>query len=375
MPRGRHGMHGSTATRVPTGHGHPGPDLDHPAGDLVAQHEGERAQCRQGGRRAGVVGEEVEVAAADPAGGDRHAGPPRSGQLGLGQIDQRRRKGRVGHVELDGAHPVSVGRFSEPWPGEGRARGPVRAPRMPAVRVPDASLDEVRDHGFTLVEGFLAPDELRAAQQALWLHFPKPEEYFADPADHPRIRRGPVRRRRGVPVPVVGSQPTWPSTPTWSMPPSAISGTADLHLYKVELWAKYGGAADYDQPLHRDYGSHSLVVPRPDGRYQQLTTFIFLSDVTGDDGPTRIVPFENGQGRALHPALPRLRRTGRARGAAGRAGREPARVPDRHPAPRLEPHRCRDRPGSRSWPTTRSGGRPGAGRWPGPSSHPNGGPS
>ena len=72
-------------------------------------------------------------------------------------------------------------------------------------------------------------------------------------------------------------------------------GTEDLHLYKVELWAKYAGAADYDQPLHRDYGSHSLVVPRVDGRFQQLTTFIFLSDVTEQDGPTRIVPYERGK--------------------------------------------------------------------------------
>jgi hypothetical protein len=72
-------------------------------------------------------------------------------------------------------------------------------------------------------------------------------------------------------------------------------GTADLHLYKVELWAKYAGAVNYDQPLHRDYGSHSLVVPRDDGRYQQMTNFIFLSDVTDVDGPTRIVPYDRGQ--------------------------------------------------------------------------------
>jgi hypothetical protein len=63
----------------------------------------------------------------------------------------------------------------------------------------------------------------------------------------------------------------------------------------VELWAKYAGAVNYDQPLHRDYGSHSLVVPRPEPRYQQLTTFIFLSDVTEADGPTHIVPFEDGK--------------------------------------------------------------------------------
>ena len=33
-------------------------------------------------------------------------------------------------------------------------------------------------------EGFLAPDELTAAQEALWLHFPRPEDYFADPSAH-----------------------------------------------------------------------------------------------------------------------------------------------------------------------------------------------
>jgi hypothetical protein len=36
------------------------------------------------------------------------------------------------------------------------------------------------------------------------------------------------------------------------------------------------------------------VVPRLDGRYQQITTFIYLSDVTADDGPTRIVPYDRG---------------------------------------------------------------------------------
>jgi hypothetical protein len=72
-------------------------------------------------------------------------------------------------------------------------------------------------------------------------------------------------------------------------------GDTELHLYKVELWAKYAGAVNYDQPLHRDYGSHSLVVPRRDSRYRQMTTFIFLSDVTEQDGPIRIVPYERGK--------------------------------------------------------------------------------
>ena len=163
------------------------------------------------------------------------------------------------------------------------------------MRVPDATLDEVRERGFSLMEGFLGPDELAAAQEALWLHFPRPEDYFADPdALRTRTRRAssPASRssRTGP-----GTSTAWPSTPTSSTRPSATSQTTELHLYKVELWAKYAGAVDYDQPLHRDYGSHSLVVPRPEPRYQQLTTFIFLSDVTEEDGPTRIVPYDDGK--------------------------------------------------------------------------------
>ncbi|OJF90286.1 phytanoyl-CoA dioxygenase family protein [Pararhizobium antarcticum] len=69
-------------------------------------------------------------------------------------------------------------------------------------------------------------------------------------------------------------------------------GTEDLEIYKVELWAKYSGAINYDQAHHRDYGNHTLAVPSMDGRHRQMTTFILLSDVTLEDGPTKVVPLE-----------------------------------------------------------------------------------
>jgi Phytanoyl-CoA dioxygenase (PhyH) len=164
------------------------------------------------------------------------------------------------------------------------------------VRVPDATLDELRTRGFSLLPGFLAPDELAAAQEALWRHFPRPEDYFADPEAEPhRALAGdqfagvldfPYRswdlNRLAVHPDLVDMAERYLDTP-------------ELHLYKVELWGKYAGAVDYDQPLHRDYGSHSLVVPRPESRYQQITTFIYLSDVTEDDAPTVIVPYDDGK--------------------------------------------------------------------------------
>jgi hypothetical protein len=162
------------------------------------------------------------------------------------------------------------------------------------MRVPDATLDEVRHRGFSLLEGFLSADELAAAQDALWLHFPKPADYFADPQRHANYATSQFAGVEEFPY------------RSWDLNRLAVHpdlvdaaerylGTPELHLYKVELWAKYAGAVNYDQPLHRDYGSHSLVVPRPEPRYQQLTTFIFLSDVTEADGPTCIVPYEEGK--------------------------------------------------------------------------------
>jgi hypothetical protein len=43
-----------------------------------------------------------------------------------------------------------------------------------------------------------------------------------------------------------------------------LVGREDLRAYSIEAWAKYTGAADYDQYLHRDYLNHSLLVPAPD---------------------------------------------------------------------------------------------------------------
>ena len=160
------------------------------------------------------------------------------------------------------------------------------------MRVADGSLDEVREQGFTIVPGFLDRAELAAAQECLWHQFPRPAEYFADPNAHPRYARSQFAGLRLFPF------RGW-AINRLAFHPDLVDaverylGSADLQLYKVELWGKYAGAVDYEQPLHRDFGNHSLVVPRADGWGTQLTTFILLSDVTEADGPTRVVPVEH----------------------------------------------------------------------------------
>lgn len=168
------------------------------------------------------------------------------------------------------------------------------------VKVPDRNLQELREQGFIVVEGFLAADELKAAQEALWLHYPRPEEYFADPSAHQEYARSQFDGIRTAP---------WQS---WDLNRLAFHpdlvdlaerflGSADLHLYNAELWAKYAGAVDYEQVHHRDFVNHSLVVPRRDDPGRQMTSFLLLSDVDEEDGPTKVVRLEAGGTRPYWP--------------------------------------------------------------------------
>jgi hypothetical protein len=159
------------------------------------------------------------------------------------------------------------------------------------MRVPDANLAEVWDRGFTIVENFLDADTLAAAQQALWDIYPRPEDYFRAPDEHPEFSRGQFAGLRLFPYSswALNRLPLYPELIDGA---ERLLGTQDLEIYKIELWAKYAGAVNYDQFHHRDYGNHSLVVPRADRQHTQLTTFTLLSDVTAADAPTKLVPLE-----------------------------------------------------------------------------------
>ena len=168
------------------------------------------------------------------------------------------------------------------------------------MRVPEANLDEVREQGFTVVEGFVDPALLKPAQEALWDLYPRPEAYFADPAAYPAFERSQFAGIRLFPY------DAW-ALNRLAFQPDLIDaaerflGTPEIDLYKIELWAKYSGAIDYDQTLHRDYGNHTLVTPSYDERRRQMTTFTLLSDVTELDGPTAIVPLEHTRDIPMTP--------------------------------------------------------------------------
>jgi hypothetical protein len=159
------------------------------------------------------------------------------------------------------------------------------------MRIPDQNLAEVSDRGFTVVEGFLDAATLAAAQEALWAIYPRPEDYFADPGAYPKFARSQFAGLRFFPY------PSWAINQVCVYPDlidaaERFLGSTEIDCYKIELWAKYAGAIDYDQVHHRDYENHTIVVPRADQVMAQMTCFILLSDVTELDGPTKVVPLD-----------------------------------------------------------------------------------
>jgi len=65
----------------------------------------------------------------------------------------------------------------------------------------------------------------------------------------------------------------------------SLLADSDLRISSAEAWAKYTGAADYDQPVHRDYLNQTLMVPADEPQFRQLEMFVYLVDVPAELGP------------------------------------------------------------------------------------------
>ncbi len=146
--------------------------------------------------------------------------------------------------------------------------------------------------GWCVVPGVIPPDELAAAQDAVHRYFPTPAEM---------VGQGGAE---------AGQWHTWdapwPEFPFHSSRLNALVlhdnvvdlaeaflGSADLACYMGIVTAKYAQqASDYNQLLHADYPNHMLVVPRHEVGYQQVEFFVYLTDVSTEDGATRFVSWQ-----------------------------------------------------------------------------------
>jgi len=69
----------------------------------------------------------------------------------------------------------------------------------------------------------------------------------------------------------------------------ALLGVSDVRLYQSHTWAKFTGAADYEQEFHCDYGNHTLLVPADEPALRTVDFVIYFTDVTKDHGAMRYV--------------------------------------------------------------------------------------
>jgi ectoine hydroxylase-related dioxygenase (phytanoyl-CoA dioxygenase family) len=154
----------------------------------------------------------------------------------------------------------------------------------------DSAVAHFHEHGYVVLPAYLGTSVLAPAQDELGVLFPTPEEYHsaADPDRNARFSGNPF----------TGIDPFPYKSVEWSLLglcseidelASALLGTSDIRLYEAHNWAKYGGATEYDQPLHRDFSNHTMVVPTSDPAFADVEMFVYIHDVPAHGGPTFVV--------------------------------------------------------------------------------------
>jgi hypothetical protein len=153
----------------------------------------------------------------------------------------------------------------------------------------NSAAEQWQVHGYVILPGFIPADELKSALGEVPVMYPSADG-FHDRTDERRgrftadewagIDSFPFRSAElsllAVSGRVVGLA-------------QALLGDSDLRIYTAEAWAKYTGAADYDQLLHRDYLNHTLTVPTDAPRFRQVEMFVYLVDVPEELGPPGLV--------------------------------------------------------------------------------------
>ena len=146
-----------------------------------------------------------------------------------------------------------------------------------------------REDGFVILPGFIPPDELKPAASELELLFPSADG-FHDATD-PRHERFIGDQFAGIDYFPFASTEISLLAVNHRILTLAETLLEDegFQIYGAEAWAKFGGASDYDQDLHRDYLGHTLLVPSTEPAFRQLEMFVYLADVPEECGPARLV--------------------------------------------------------------------------------------
>lgn len=147
------------------------------------------------------------------------------------------------------------------------------------------------EHGFVVLPGFFDAADLAAARAGFGAMFPTADGYHASPNAERHARYRDDEYGGLTAFPFESTEVCLLSVhPRLVALAESILETDDIRLYAAEAWAKFTGAAQYEQALHRDFFNHTPVVPSDDPRFRQLEMFVYLSDVTDAHGAIHLVP-------------------------------------------------------------------------------------
>ncbi|MEV0718457.1 phytanoyl-CoA dioxygenase family protein [Asanoa sp. NPDC050611] len=165
----------------------------------------------------------------------------------------------------------------------------------------DGAVQTWQSDGFVILPGFIPTDELKPAVDELDLVFPSADGFHN--GTDPRRDRFVGDEFAGIDtLPFASTELSLLAVHHRVLDlAEALLGDDDIHVYGAEAWAKYTGACDYDQDMHRDYLGHTILVPSTTPGCRQVEMFVFLDDVPEELGPPHLVPRRH---TAHLPAVP-----------------------------------------------------------------------
>ena len=203
--------------------------------------------------------------------------------------------------------PSGNNETAEAIPSAGHADG--KGDTIVASRLAsDTEVTTWQEDGWILIEGLVGTDEIDAVAEDVRKIFPSAEELHADPAGVTSRWKGhPIAAKEVFVWPEEGpgfrpEQQRWSAT--FPFPGTALNrlcvhpsivdfaeralGSTDIRLYQAGASAKYAGVTNYEQPMHIDR-NHSWLPPGSESPWWNLEGFLYLSDISDTDNPTRLV--------------------------------------------------------------------------------------
>jgi hypothetical protein len=180
---------------------------------------------------------------------------------------------------------------------------------LPPRLATDAEVEAWQSQGWVLLEGLVGTEEIDEVHDDLHHLFPTAEEYHSDPEgatrkwlgskpdqqeeflwpeEGPGFRGEQHRWNSAFPFPGSGYLNRLSVHASITDFAERALGSPDIRIYQTHVSAAYSGITNYEQPMHTDR-NHSWLPAGSEPPWWNLEGFLYLSDVTGDDNPTRVV--------------------------------------------------------------------------------------